>query len=575
MITRIKLWFAERWFSWMIFALIAFAVILFLVSIGAFFAIDSYTRLVMLAQNMIMIPLTFISALIFVFFYVKGFARFFGNQKGTVKGGKVNVRFKDVIGLENAKIEALEVVNLLRDRAKLKAIGGQVVKGILFFGPPGTGKTLLAKAIATEAGIPFLSMSGSEFVETFVGVGASRVRQLFKQARLQAQAYGGCLVFIDEIDAIGRSRKLSWFGRQETDTTLNQLLTDMDGLNESVGNVVVIGATNAPEDSLDPALLRPGRFDRHVHIDRPNLHERVEVFRYYLRKVKHDPNLDLARLARRAVGQSPADIMNICKEAALIAMREKYDMVGYNHLSKAVERIDLGVIRHLTMTLPEKEATAFHEAGHLVTLYQLHPTDDVFKATIIPRGGALGVVWHNPREERHSYDRNKLIADIKVFLAGFVAEKIKYGVTTTGVAQDFRNATFLAHRMVWSLGMGSNGFVGDFTVMQRSGIQHSDLSDTIKTELNKEVNQILAQCVKEVEDFLRAEWTLVERFAKELCDKHELEYDEIHAIFSEYGKGRRVVPLETVTVGEDPTPNNALPPATPPAIAPGDPAPRA
>ncbi|MBK6881041.1 MAG: AAA family ATPase [Elusimicrobia bacterium] len=575
MLTRIKLWFAERWFKWMIFALVAFAFLLFLISIFAFFAIDSYTRLVMLAQNMLMIPLTFLSALVFVFFYTKGFGRMFGNNKGTVRGDKVNIRFKDVVGLDNAKKEALEVVSLLRDRAKLKAIGGQVVKGLLFFGPPGTGKTLLAKAIATEAGIPFISMSGSEFVEVFVGVGASRVRNLFKTARLQAQAHGGCLIFIDEIDAIGRSRKLSWFGSQETDTTLNQLLTDMDGLNESVGNVVVIGATNAPEDSLDPALLRAGRFDRHVHIDRPNLHERVEVFRYYLRKVKHDPNLDLARLARRAVGRSPADIMNICKEAALIAMREKSLVVEYNHLSKAVERIDLGVVRHLTMTLPEKEATAFHEAGHLVTLYQLHPTEDVFKATIIPRGGALGVVWHNPREERHSHDRNKLIADIKVSLAGFVAEKIKYGVTTTGVAQDFSNATFLASRMVWSLGMGSGGFIGDFTVMQRSGTTHSDLSESLKTELNKEVNQILSQCAKEVEEFLRAEWALVERFAKELCDKHELEYDEIHAIFSDCGKGRRVVPLETVTVGEDPTPNNALPPATPPAIAPGDPAPRA
>lgn len=567
-LTRLKLWWADRWFKWMIYVLVLFSVFLFLVSIWAFASIDSYTRLVMLAQNMLMIPLTFLSALVFVFFYVHGFGRFFGGKKDKVKGDAVNVRFKDVIGLENAKREAMEVVALMRDRAKLKAIGGQVVKGLIFFGPPGTGKTLLAKAIATEAGIPFISMSGSEFVEVFVGVGASRVRTLFKQARLQANAFGGCLIFIDEIDAIGRSRKLSWFGSQETDTTLNQVLTEMDGLTETHGNVVVIGATNAPEDSLDPALLRPGRFDRHVFIDRPNLQERIDVFRYYLRKVKHDPALDLARLARRAVARSPADIMNICKEAALIAMREKSPLVYYNHLSKAIERIDLGVVRHITMTLEEKEATAFHEAGHLVTLYQLHPTDDVFKATIIPRGGALGVVWHNPREERHSHDRNKLIADIKVSLAGFMAEKIRYGVTTTGVAQDFSNAMFLANRMVWSLGMGPSGLIGDFSMLQRAGTSHSELSETVKTELNREVNQILNQCAKEVEEFLRKEWVLVERFSQELFKKNELEFDEIHAIFAEYGKARQVVPIETVTVGEE-IPNDALPPATPPAIAPG------
>ena len=206
------MWWAERWMKWLIYVLVASTVVLFLVSIWAFGAIDSYTRMVMLAQNMIMIPLTFISALIFVFFYVNGFGRFFGGNKNKVKGDAVNVRFKDVIGLENAKREAMEVVELMRDRAKLKAIGGQVVKGLIFFGPPGTGKTLLAKAIATEAGIPFISMSGSEFVEVFVGVGASRVRALFKQARMQANAFGGCLIFIDEIDAMVRARKMSVFG---------------------------------------------------------------------------------------------------------------------------------------------------------------------------------------------------------------------------------------------------------------------------------------------------------------------------------------------------------------------------
>lgn len=561
--TRFKIWLAENWFKYSVIVLLILAFVLQVASLIAFFNMDSYGRKSILAQQAFAMILMMVYTLSFVLLYSRGFGRFFGKKKEVLDVSKVNVKFSDVIGLENAKKEAMEVVDLLKDRAKLKAIGGQVVKGLILFGPPGTGKTLLAKAIATEAGIPFISMSGSEFVEVFVGVGASRVRQLFSQARLQARARGGCLIFIDEIDALGRSRKLSWFGSQETDTTLNQLLTDMDGLTEKEGNVVVIGATNAPEDSLDPALLRPGRFDRHIYIDRPNLKERIEAFRYYLRKVKHNPDLDLARLARRAVGRSPADIMNICKESALIAMREKVNQVDYNHISKAIERIDLGVVRHVTMTREEKEATAFHESGHLVTLYQLHPTDDVFKATVIPRGGALGVVWHNPREERHSHDRNKLLADIKVSLAGYVAEKIRYGVTTTGVAQDFANAMTIATKMVWSLGMGTNGFIGDFGVLQRPGSGHSELSETVKTELNREVNQILHQCVQEVEEFLRKEWSLVERFASELVKKNELEFDDIHAIFSEYGKARHVVPIETITVGDEPILNEPNPISSP------------
>lgn len=568
---KFKIWMSERWFRWFVILLLGSGLAMVFASVYAFLKIDSYTRMTIMGQVWVQVHLTLTGALVFVFMYMNGFGRAFSPRKNKVKTEEVKVRFSDVIGLDNAKQEAKEVVELMKDRAKLKAIGGQVIKGLIFFGPPGTGKTLMAKAIATEAGIPFISMSGSEFVEVFVGVGASRVRQLFKQARLQAQAYGGCLIFIDEIDALGRSRKLSWFGSQETDTTLNQLLTELDGLNDTFGNVVVIGATNAPEDSLDPALLRPGRFDRHVFIDRPNLKERMEVFRYYLKKVKHDPNLDLARLARRAVMRSPADIMNICKEAALIAMREKSLVVSYSHMSKAIERIDLGVVRHITMTLEEKEATAFHEAGHLVTLYQLHPTDDVFKATIIPRGGALGAVWHNPREERHSHDRNKLMADLKVSLAGYVAEKIKYGVTTTGVAQDFSSAMSLATRMVWSLGMGTNGLIGDFSVLQRSGSGQSELSETMKTELNKDANDILSKCVKEVDEFLRKEWPLVERFAQELFKRNELEFDEIHSIFSEYGKGRQVVPIETVTLGEEPNPGDA---AIPPVIPSDPPSPK-
>jgi cell division protease FtsH len=565
--TRFKLWLNENWFRLMVYFLVVTGIISFLVSIVAFVMMESYTRLYLLASTGFQIYLALLGALVFVYMYMSGFGRAFGGQKDKVRTDKITVRFSDVIGLENAKKEAMEVVELLRDRAKLKAMGGQVIKGLIFFGPPGTGKTLLAKAIASESKIPFLSMSGSEFVEVFVGVGASRVRQLFKRARMLAKAYGGCLIFIDEIDAIGRSRKLSWFGSQETDTTLNQILTDMDGLNENDGNVVVIGATNAGENTLDAALLRPGRFDRHVYIDRPNYNERVELFRYYLKKIKCAPDLDVARLARRCVGRSPADIMNICKESALISMREKSPAVEYRHLSRAVERIDLGVVRHVTMTLEEKLATAYHEAGHLVVTYLTHPTNDVFKASVIPRGPALGVVWHTPREERHSHNRSKLLADIKVSLAGFAAEKIKYGVTTTGVASDFSHAMGIANGMVFTLGMGTNGFVGDFNVLQPQGL-HSELSESLKAELNRETNSILHACMTEVESFLRAEWALVDRFAEELFKRNELEFDEIHAIFSEYGKARQVVPMETVTVGEETPSPHALPATLPPVVPP-------
>jgi cell division protease FtsH len=318
---------------------------------------------------------------------------------------------------------------------------------------------------------------------------------------------------------------------------------------------VVIGATNAAEDILDTALLRPGRFDRKIFIDRPNLEERIDLFRYYLKKVKYDPAIDIGRLARRCVHKSPAEIMNIVKESALIATRNKRAVVGFKDLSEALERVDLGTARHLTMTPEEKEATAYHEVGHLMTVYQMHPTDDVFKASIISRGGALGVVWHNPREELHSKRRDAMLADIKVSLAGYVAEKIKYGLTTTGVSADFTNATRVAHTMVWRLGMGTNGFIGDF-----SSIPQNELSNDLRDSLNKELYRILNECSKEVEAQLRENWNIVERFVQELLQKDELEYDEIHAIFAEFGKARSQVPVQTIHPDDPEKPSPYAPP---------------
>jgi cell division protease FtsH len=463
------------------------------------------------------------------------------SKKLQISGELVNVKWSDVVGMENVKAEAKEVVELIKDRARVKKIGGKILRGILMMGPPGCGKTYLAKAIATETGLPFISMSGSEFVEVFVGVGASRVRALFKKARELAYGHGGCIVFIDELDAIARRRVFSAFGgTEETNSTQNQLLAEMDGLQEKEDksgepnpemNVIVIGATNAPEDTLDRALQRPGRFDRKLYIDLPNLEDREKIFAFYLGKVKYDPSIDLGRLARKAVYKSPADIENIIKEAALISTRDRRDVITLSDISEAMERIDLGMKHKLNMSPVEKEKTAYHEAGHLIALYILHPTDDVFKASIIPRRGTLGVVHHQPREEIFTFDRNRLTADIKADLAGYVAEKLKFGTTSSGVAMDFKQAMGIAHNMVWKYGMGEKNYLGDYTV-----IPDTQLSEDVKQELNSETNKVLQQCHKDVEELLVKERPLLDRFAKELLQKEELDYDEIDAIFKEYGK---------------------------------------
>ncbi|MCX7940410.1 MAG: AAA family ATPase [Endomicrobia bacterium] len=534
--------------NWLLIVVILSSIVLLILAIIGLSSLESFYRNLTLSTIPVQILLTGLNAFIFVYFYMTIFRGGLASmKKSKIEPEQINVKFKDVIGLEQAKKEAMEVVQLLKDRTKVKKIGGKIVKGILLIGPPGCGKTLLAKAIATEAKVPFLHVAGSEFVEIFVGVGAARIRKLFKKAREYAYAYGACIVFIDELDVIGRGRVFSFMGAgEETNSTQNQLLVEMDGLESSQANVVVIGATNSPLEVLDPALLRPGRFDRKIYISKPNLNERKEIFKYYLKKVKHDPNIDIDKLAKKTVYKSPADIENIVKEAALIALRNQKEVVDMQDIMEAIDRIELGLKHELTLVPEEKQRIAYHEAGHTVVLYYLHPTDDVFKASIVSRGGALGLVSHIPKEEFYTMSKEKLLADIKVSLAGYVAEKKKFGSTSTGVEADLRYATQIAHFMVWKLGMSLDSnelLVGNFSVLPEN-----EISESLKEKLNNESLKIINYCIHEVEDFLTSNWTVTEFFAEKLLEKEELDYDEIDEIFKSFAKEKEEG-YENINVG--------------------------
>ncbi len=536
---KIRLYFERNWILLVILALITISLI---IPVWYMSGMEESVRRYIVGINVASMPWGIFQTLVFVGFlyllhYGGGFSRF---KQTKIDAGGVNVRFSDVIGLHEAKREAWEMVQLIKDRALLEKAGGNILHGMLMIGPPGCGKTMLAKAIATEAQVPFLSTAGSEFVEIFVGVGASRVRKLFKQARQYARAYGACLIFIDELEVVGKARSFDAFGgSSESNSTLNQLLVEMDGLKDEQAHIVVIAAMNADKDVLDPALLRPGRFDRMITIGRPNLQERGDVFAFYAKKVKLGPDVDLARLARKAVYKTPADIENILKEAALIAMREGHEAITYKDVTAAIERIELGVAHRLNLTPREREMTAYHESGHLMIVYLDHPTNDVFKASIVQRGGVLGVVHSIPREELYCDDAKTLFVDIKVSLAGYVAERLKFGTTTNGVSSDFASAMTIAHTMAWRLGMGGNGFVGDFT-----RIPITQLSDALKEKLNDATQALLHKALSEVEATLKAEAHILERFAKELIARDELEYDDIVKIFTEYGKLPKPLPVD-------------------------------
>jgi len=445
------------------------------------------------------------------------------------------VTFADVAGVDEAKEELGEVVEFLKYPKKFQALGARIPKGVLLLGPPGSGKTLLARAIAGEAGVPFFSISGSDFVEMFVGVGASRVRDLFEQAKKSAP----CIIFIDEIDAVGRQRGAGLGGgHDEREQTLNQLLVEMDGFDQNTG-VILIAATNRP-DVLDPALLRPGRFDRQIVVDRADVRGRQAILGVHSKNKPLSKDVSLETLARRTPGFSGADLENLLNEAALLAARRNKSVIEMGDCDEAIDRVMVGPERRsVVMSQREKENTAFHESGHAVVAGMTPNSDPVHKVTIIPRGMALGITWSLPDEDRHSMTKNEILATIKRALAGRIAEEIKFGDVTTGASNDFEKATELARRMVTQYGMSDTlgpiqyGRGNHQVFLGRDFGEDRNYSEEIAGKIDVEVRKIIDTCYAEARQILEVNWDKVERMANSLLEHETVEAEEVLAILGD------------------------------------------
>ncbi len=465
-----------------------------------------------------------------------GKALSFGKSRARLMtGGPAKVTFADVAGVEEAKEELQEIIEFLKNPKKFTKLGGRIPKGVLLVGAPGTGKTLLARAIAGEAGVPFFSISGSDFVEMFVGVGASRVRDLFVQGKKHAP----CIIFIDEIDAVGRHRGAGLGGgHDEREQTLNQLLVEMDGFESNEG-VILISATNRP-DVLDPALLRPGRFDRQVVVPVPDVRGREEILRVHVKRTPLEENVDLAVLARGTPGFSGADLENLVNEAALLAARKNKEKVGMEELEQAKDKVLMGVERKsMIINEEERRSTAYHEGGHALVALLLPGADPVHKVTIIPRGRALGLTQQLPIDERHTYPKQYLLNRIAVLLGGRAAEEIVLEDHTTGAGNDLERATELARKMVCEWGMSEE--LGPLTYGQkeeaiflgRELARHRDYSEETARLIDREVRRIVESSYEKALGLIKEHLRTLHRLAEELLQKEVLDAKELSALLAE------------------------------------------
>jgi cell division protease FtsH len=477
----------------------------------------------------------------------KGIFSFGKSKARLLSGSRPKVTFADVAGCDEAKQELEEIIEFLKDPAKFQKLGGKIPKGALLLGPPGTGKTLLARAVAGEAQVPFFSMSGSDFVEMFVGVGASRVRDLFEQGKRNAP----CIIFIDEIDAVGRHRGAGLGGgHDEREQTLNQLLVEMDGFESNEG-VILIAATNRP-DVLDPALLRPGRFDRQIVVDQPDVKGREGILKVHAKKIKVDEDVDLRIIARGTPGMSGADLANLVNEAALLAARKDRKAVGMLDFEEAKDKVMMGTERKSLVISPdEKKTTAFHEAGHALVAKLIPGSDPVHKVTIIPRGMALGLTHYLPIDERHTLSREYLETRLVHMMGGRVAEKLKFDHLTTGAGNDLQQATNLARKMVCDWGMSeklgplSYNNKEDEIFLGRDFARRRDYSEATAEEIDSEVRRIVLEAEERASVLLSKNMTKLEKLAEALLEKEILDGQEIDTILA--GEGRSET---TETAGE-------------------------
>ena len=463
------------------------------------------------------------------------------------KDNKNKVTFKDVAGLEEAKVEIMEIVDFLRKADKYKALGAKIPKGALLAGPPGTGKTLLAKAVAGEANVPFLSISGSDFVEMFVGVGAARVRDLFEQAKKSAP----CIVFIDEIDAIGRARgkNAGFGGNDERENTLNQLLTEMDGFQTNAG-VIVLAATNRV-DILDKALMRAGRFDRQIEIGLPDVKEREAIFEVHLRKLKLDEKLDREFLAKQTPGFAGADIANVCNEAALIAARNDKSAVTQEDFLAAIDRIVGGLERrNMPMSAAERRSTAIHEAGHATVMWRLKNCDPVLKITIIPRGRSLGATWYLP-EERVNHNISHFMHKLAGLLGGRIAEQLLLDITSTGAINDLERTTKTAYAMVAYYGMSEK--VGNISFYDATGQRDTftkPFSEHTAELIDAEVRRIVDEAVTLTREIILSEKENIERLADLLLEKETIFAEDVEQILGKSAQEMAKAEAEAKANGE-------------------------